>query len=227
MVEGTTLERWHTRKGIEGSNPSLSVLGNRFSTSGVSLGYPEAHGYPRKSHAHQSPSRHPQLHEFTDESLFWNRRTFLKAAGLGAAAAGGLLPFRGHGLFGSDEEKLTPWEDVTGYNNYYEFGTGKDDPARNATRFRSRPWKVEVAGEVKRPAVYDFDELLKPFTPAERVYRMRCVEGWSMVVPWLGIPLDAVIDRLEPTSKAKYVEFTTLFDPQQMPGQQRRILDWP
>jgi len=108
------------------------------------------------------------------------------------------------------EEKLTPWEGVTGYNNYYEFGTGKDDPARNATRFTSRPWKVEVA-----------------FTPAERVYRMRCVEGWSMVVPWLGIPLGAVINRLEPTSKAKYVEFTTLFDPQQMAGQQRRILDWP
>ncbi len=92
---------------------------------------------------------------------------------------------------------------MTGYNNYYEFGTGKDDPARNVTRSTSRPWKVEVAGEVKRPAVYDFDELLKPFTPAERVYRMRCVEGWSMVVPWLGIPLGAVIDRLEPTSKAR------------------------
>ena len=165
--------------------------------------------------------------EITDESLFWNRRDFLKAAGLGAAAAGGLLPTRGRGLFRSEEEKLTPWEDVTGYNNYYEFGTGKDDPARNATRLRTRPWKVEVAGEVKRPAVYDFDELLKPFTPAERVYRMRCVEGWSMVVPWLGIPLGAVIDRLEPTSKAKYVEFTTLLDPQQMPGQHRRVLDWP
>jgi len=116
---------------------------------------------------------------------------------------------------------------VTGYNNYYEFGTGKDDPARNAARFRTRPWKVEVGGEVTRPAVYDLDELLKPFTPAERIYRMRCVEGWSMVVPWLGIPLSAVIDRLEPTSKAKYVEFTTLLDPQQMPGQQRGVLDWP
>jgi methionine sulfoxide reductase catalytic subunit len=141
-------------------------------------------------------------YEITDESLFWNRRAFLKAAGLGAAAIGGVLPFRGSRLFTSDEDKLTPWEDVTGYNNYYEFGTGKDDPARNATRFRTRPWKVEVAGEVKRPAVYDFDDLLKPFSPAERVYRMRCVEGWSMVVPWLGIPLGALIDRLEPTSNA-------------------------
>ena len=174
-------------------------------------------------------NRPPDIHtcEITDESLFWSRRSFLKAAGLGAAAVGGLLPRPGRPLLRATEEKLTPWKDVTGYNNYYEFGTGKDDPARNATRFRSRPWKVEVAGEVKSPAVYDLDELLKPFTPAERVYRMRCVEGWSMVVPWLGISLGALIDRLEPTSKAKYVEFTTLLDPQQMPGQQRGILDWP
>ena len=165
--------------------------------------------------------------EITDESLFWNRRAFLKAAGLGAAAVSGVLPFNLRPLLASDGDKLTPWEDVTGYNNYYEFGTDKGDPAKNATRLKTRPWKVEVAGEVKRPAVYDLDELLKPFTPVERVYRMRCVEGWSMVIPWLGIPLAGIIDRLEPTSKAKYVEFTTLFDPQQMPGQQRGILDWP
>ena len=161
--------------------------------------------------------------EITEESQYWNRREFLKAAGLGAVAAG-VLPSLGR--FASDE-KLTPYEDVTGYNNYYEFGTGKDDPARNATRFRTRPWKVEVAGEVKRPAVYDLDELLKPFTPVERVYRLRCVEGWSMVIPWLGVSLANIIDRLEPTSKAKYVVFTTLLDPQQMPGQQQGVLDWP
>jgi sulfoxide reductase catalytic subunit YedY len=165
--------------------------------------------------------------EITDESLFWNRRDFLKAAGFGAVAIGGFLPTNTRGLLAPDDEKLTPWEDVTGYNNYYEFGTGKDDPARNAGRLRTRPWKVEVAGDVKRPAVYDVDELLKPFTAAERVYRMRCVEGWSMVIPWLGIPLVSLIDRLEPTSKARYVEFTTLLDPQQMPGQQRGVLEWP
>lgn len=165
--------------------------------------------------------------EITDESLFWNRREFLKAAGLGAAAVGGLLP-SGHLLSRrSGDEKLTPWEDVTGYNNFYEFGTGKDDPAANAGRLHTRPWKVEVAGEVKRPTMYDLDELLKPFTPVERIYRMRCVEGWSMVIPWLGIPLGGLIDRLEPTTKAKYVEFTTLLDPQQMPGQQRGVLEWP
>ena len=165
--------------------------------------------------------------EITDESLFWNRRHFLKAAGLGAAAVGGLLPSRLLPQREVDEDKLTPWEDVTGYNNYYEFGTGKDDPARNAGGLRTKPWKVDIAGEVKRPAVYDLDELLKPYTPVERVYRMRCVEGWSMVIPWLGIPLGGIIDRLEPTSKAKYVEFTTLLDPQQMPGQRGRVLDWP
>ncbi len=165
--------------------------------------------------------------DITDESLFWNRRDFLAAAGVGAAALGGLLPLRGLLPQRSNDDKLTSWEDITGYNNFYEFGTGKDDPARNAGALRTRPWKVEVAGEVKRPALYDLDELLKPFTPLERVYRMRCVEGWSMVIPWLGIPLGGIIDRLEPTSKAKYIEFTTLLDPQQMPGQQRRVLEWP
>jgi methionine sulfoxide reductase catalytic subunit len=159
--------------------------------------------------------------------LFWNRREFLKAAGIGVAAAGGLIPIAARGRSRYDEDKLTPYEDVTGYNNYYEFGTDKGDPAKNATHFKTRPWKVEVAGEVKRPAVYDFDELLKPFTPVERVYRHRCVEAWSMVVPWLGIPLAGIVDRLEPTSKAKYVEFTTLLDPAQMLGQRRQVLDWP
>jgi sulfoxide reductase catalytic subunit YedY len=165
--------------------------------------------------------------EITDESLFWNRREFLKTAGIGLAAASGLIPTLTRGRPGFDDDKLTPYEDVTGYNNYYEFGTDKGDPKQNATHFKTQPWKVEVAGEVKQPAVYDFDELLKPFTPVERVYRHRCVEAWSMVVPWLGIPLAGIIDRLEPTSKAKYVEFTTLLDPAQMPGQRRQVLDWP
>lgn len=164
--------------------------------------------------------------EITGESLYWNRREFLQAAGIAAAGVGGLLP-SGLGRLSRDDEKLTPYEDVTGYNNFYEFGTDKGDPKANATRFRTKPWKVEVAGEIKRPASYDLDELLKPYTPVERVYRLRCVEGWSMVVPWLGIPLRDIIDRLEPTSKAKFVEFTTLLDPQQMPGQQGQVLDWP
>lgn len=164
--------------------------------------------------------------EITDESLFWNRRSFIKAAGLGAAAIT-LLPRSRRGLGTKGDDKLTPYEDVTGYNNYYEFGTDKGDPKEYSTQFRSRPWKVEIAGEVNKPASYDLDELLKGFTPIERVYRHRCVEAWSMVVPWLAVPLGLVIDRLEPTSKAKYVEFTTILDPSQMPGQRTNILPWP
>ena len=164
------------------------------------------------------------------------RRDFIRVAGLGAAAAalpgaaGELLarvPRTAGGGSGGNEDKLTPWEDVTGYNNFYEFGTDKEDPARNATGFRTSPWKVEIAGEVARPAVHDMDDLLKGLTVEERVYRHRCVEAWSMVVPWNGVPLRDLIDRLEPTSRAKYVEFTTLLDPRQMPGQRRAILDWP
>jgi sulfoxide reductase catalytic subunit YedY len=168
--------------------------------------------------------------EITVERAYATRREFLKAAGFGMAALAGVLPLPRRGLsrpFGGDDDKLTPWDDITGYNNYYEFGTDKEDPSRNATRFRSRPWKVEIAGEVGRPAVYDLDDLLKGLAPEERVYRHRCVEAWSMVVPWMGIPLGRLIDRLEPTSNAKYVEFTTLLDPRQMPGQQRDVLDWP
>ena len=168
--------------------------------------------------------------EITDESRYATRREFLLAAGFGAAAVGGLLPFSRSALLRGvrrDDDKLTPYDDVAGYNNFYEFGTGKDDPARNAGTLRTSPWKVEIAGEVDKPATYDPDDLLRGLTPEERVYRHRCVEAWSMVVPWLGIPLGRLIDRLETTSRAKYVEFTTLLDPAQMPGQRRGILDWP
>ncbi len=125
------------------------------------------------------------------------------------------------------DESLTPYEDVTGYNNFYEFGTGKEDPARNAHTLVTRPWTIAVEGEVARPAEYALDDLLAPHTAEDRIYRLRCVEAWSMVIPWTGIPLADVIRRLEPTSKAKYVEFTTLLDREQMPGQRRRVLDWP
>ena len=125
------------------------------------------------------------------------------------------------------DEVLTPHADVTGYNNFYEFGTGKEDPARNAQALVTRPWTVEVTGEVARPAVYDLDDLLAPHTQEDRVYRLRCVEAWSMVIPWTGYRLANVIRKLEPTSKARFVEFTTLLDPEQMPGQRRRVLDWP
>ena len=124
-------------------------------------------------------------------------------------------------------DTLTPYADVTTYNNYYEFGTGKDDPAREARDFRPRPWTVEIAGEVARPARYDLDDLLRPHTVQERVYRLRCIEAWSMVVPWRGIPLRDVIGRVQPTSRARFVEFTTLHDSRRMPGQRSDVIAWP
>ncbi len=170
--------------------------------------------------------------EVTPEAVYLRRREFLAGAGAAAWAALPLPP----GLATRDSrparsgrggDELTPYEDVTGYNNFYEFGTDKEDPKRNAHTLRPRPWTVEVAGEVKRPARYALDDLLRPHTPVERTYRLRCVEGWSMVIPWLGIPFRDIIARLEPTSRAKYVEFTTLLDPEQMPGQRSRVLPWP
>jgi sulfoxide reductase catalytic subunit YedY len=128
--------------------------------------------------------------------------------------------------FDTDEAR-TPYDSVTTYNNFYEFGTSKSAPAANAHTLRPRPWTISFEGEIAKPARLDIDEILRLFPLEERVYRMRCVEAWSMVIPWLGFPLGALIRRLEPTSRAKYVAFETLLDPDQMPGQRRAVLDWP
>jgi sulfoxide reductase catalytic subunit YedY len=125
------------------------------------------------------------------------------------------------------DEPLNSWQDITTYNNFYEFGVGKDDPAKNAHTLRTRPWSVAVEGEVENPGVYDLEDFLEPHAVEDRVYRLRCVEAWSMVVPWRGIALADVVRRMQPTSKARFVEMTTLLDEEQMPGQRRRILDWP
>ena len=174
--------------------------------------------------------------EITDRKLYLNRREFMgkfSGVALGAVAVTPLLAACKIGtdngvrpISGPDDE-LTPFEDVTGYNNFYEFGTDKDDPARNGHSLRTKPWTVTVDGHVNKPAQYDLDDLLKPFTMEEHIYRMRCVEAWSMVIPWMGFPLRDLINRVEPTSKAKYVAFETLLDPEQMPGQRRSVLDWP
>ena len=124
-------------------------------------------------------------------------------------------------------EKATPYEDITHYNNFYEFGTGKDDPARTSGTLKTRPWTVAVEGEVKKPRTFSIDELLKLAPMEERIYRLRCVEGWSMVIPWVGYSLSELVRRVEPTGNAKYVEFVTLADPKQMPGLGGRVLDWP
>lgn len=132
------------------------------------------------------------------------------------------------GPFMTDEAR-TPHEDVTTYNNFYEFGTGKTDPSMNARNFSIDPWKVEVAGEVAKPGSYTLEDILAPHAMEERVYRLRCVEAWSMVIPWIGFPLADLIKRFEPTADAKFVEFQTLVDPGQMPAQRSRLstIDWP
>ncbi|MGE0032024.1 MAG: protein-methionine-sulfoxide reductase catalytic subunit MsrP [Steroidobacteraceae bacterium] len=127
----------------------------------------------------------------------------------------------------STSEKANSFAEVTGYNNFYEFGTGKEDPAENAHTLRTRPWSVVVDGECAKPGRLALEDLLKPHPLEERIYRLRCVEAWSMVIPWIGFPLAGLIQRFQPTSRAKFVEFTTLHDPKQMPGQRYDVLDWP
>jgi len=174
--------------------------------------------------------------EITPPEIYRERRLFMQGMGaLAAGAALGAAPEADAGTRLADvrasaiklDEKRTPYKDVTTYNNFYEFGTGKGDPAENAGSLKTRPWSVAVEGEVRNPRIYDIDTLLKLAPLEERVYRMRCVEGWSMVIPWVGFPLREIIRRAEPTGNAKYVEFVTLNDPRQMPGQRSRVLDWP
>jgi sulfoxide reductase catalytic subunit YedY len=124
-------------------------------------------------------------------------------------------------------EKVNSWEDITTYNNFYEFGTGKGDPSKNARGFKPRPWTVAVEGHCSKPGSYQLEDFLSPHKMEDRVYRLRCVEAWSMVIPWRGFPLAELVRRAEPTGKAKYVEFTTLVRPSEMPGQRTRVLDWP
>jgi sulfoxide reductase catalytic subunit YedY len=179
--------------------------------------------------------------EITSETLYRGRRNFMRAAAaLGAAsglAAAGLMNVpqaRAAAKLANVRksaymvgEESTPYVDVTTYNNFYEFGTDKDDPAARAGSLKLRPWTVKVEGEVKKPRTFDIDELMKLAPLEERVYRMRCVEGWSMVIPWVGYSLSELVNRVEPTGNAKFVEFTTLHDVAQMPGQRSAVLAWP
>lgn len=181
--------------------------------------------------------------EITPPAAFAARRRWL--AMVAAGAAGSTLapwaarqalaqqPGRGQKLAATPNpayvvtDKRTPYEDVTTYNNFYEFGTDKSDPARNAGTLRPRPWQVKVEGLVRQPKTYDIDGLMRMAAMEERVYRLRCVEGWSMVIPWVGFPLAELIRRAEPLGSAKYVEFVTLADKKQMPGLGSPVLDWP
>ncbi len=174
--------------------------------------------------------------EIASESTYLNRRTLLQAAlaagltGLGSArdAAAAVTPLKfTHSDKFSTSEPQNSYEDVTGYNNFYEFGVDKSAPAANSGRFRTEPWTVTVAGEAEQTGKFALEDLLKPHALEERVYRLRCVEAWSMVIPWVGVPLADVLKRFNPTSKAKYVAFKTVFRPEEMPGQRYDVLKWP
>jgi sulfoxide reductase catalytic subunit YedY len=194
--------------------------------------------------------------EITDERLYLNRRAFLQSAAIAAAGVAafgcapgspavgeagaspsasssapppqGLIPLDGvrKSPFSTDE-KQNSFEDITNYNNFYEFGIDKTDPAQHSGNFKPRPWTVKVDGLVNKPAEYHIEDLLKAFPLEERVYRLRCVEAWSMVIPWIGFPLGEFLKRVEPTSQAKFVAFTSVLRPSEMPGQKTSVLDWP
>jgi sulfoxide reductase catalytic subunit YedY len=182
--------------------------------------------------------------QITPQDVYLNRRKFLAGLALtGTAAVTGFglknlvtpsaSAFAAEKINGiqkspfSTTEKITPMNDVTHYNNYYEFSTEKEEPAGLAKNFRTRPWTVTIDGDVKKKQKLDLDAILKFASPEERIYRHRCVEGWSIVVPWIGFSLSELIKRAEPLSKAKFVEFTSIYDPSQMPGQKQRVLNWP
>lgn len=178
--------------------------------------------------------------EITDESIYQQRREFMKvSAGLALAPLLGMpinsyaaindyaaLKFTKSSKFSVDE-KPTDYEDVTTYNNFYEFGTSKSAPAQQAHRLTTSPWSVTIEGEVEKPGTFNLEDILKSQSLEERIYRLRCVEGWSMVVPWVGFQLSDLIKQFKPTSRAKFVEFTTLERPAEMIGQRRSVLDWP
>jgi sulfoxide reductase catalytic subunit YedY len=181
--------------------------------------------------------------EITDAKLYLGRRAFIAGCAAAALTPGGEAeavqpPPPGPALAATRNDALslkeapTKWEAATTYNNFYEFGVNKDDPAREAHRLRTRPWTMRVDGLVRQPKTFDIDELLRLFPLEERVYALRCVEAWSMVIPWIGFPLASLLKRVEPTGQAKYVEFTTLHDPEQFPAQRKGLfnfsgLDWP
>jgi sulfoxide reductase catalytic subunit YedY len=182
--------------------------------------------------------------EITSKELYMNRRQFVLVASATALSASAVLSgldaslstqqvIAGEKLGDlrkssfSTSEKLNSFKDITTYNNFYELGTDKSDPAENAKYLNTRPWTVAVEGEVKKPKSYDIDMLTKVAPLEERIYRLRCVEAWSMVIPWVGFPLSAVVKLAEPTGNAKYIQFITLQDPKRMPGQKFPVLEWP
>jgi sulfoxide reductase catalytic subunit YedY len=185
----------------------------------------------------------PFSSEITPREIFESRRAFIKQLAVGSIAGSALLEMASRDAFAQSPtatklaakvnnkyvvmDKVTPYKDATTYNNFYEFGTDKSDPAANAGSLKTRPWTIAIEGEVKKPMTLDIDHLLKMAPLEERTYRLRCVEGWSMVIPWIGYPLSELIKKVEPTGNAKYVQFISLADKKQMPGVSSPVLDWP
>ena len=161
--------------------------------------------------------------EITPEKIYNNRRKFLKNLGYGI----GGIAFANSALANTDLSKPTSYKDITTYNNYYEFGTGKGDPYKKSQDFKTRPWNVRIEGEVEEPIDLSIDEILNSFSSEERVQRLRCVEGWSMIVPWMGFSLSELLKKVKIKPEAKYVKFTSVYDPENMVGQRRAVLNWP
>ena len=184
----------------------------------------------------------PYPSEITPRTIFESRRSFIKQLAVGSIAGGALVEMAARQALAQNAaqklaakanpayvvvDKPTPYKDATTYNNFYEFGTDKSDPAHSAGTLKTRPWTVTIEGEVKKPMTLDIDSLLKLAPLEERLYRLRCVEGWSMVIPWVGYSLSALIKKVEPTGNAKFIEFVTLADNKQMPGLRSPVLEWP
>ena len=167
--------------------------------------------------------------EITPENIYKNRRNFIKKFGLAAGSVFLSQNFNlsANALSNQEDLKLTEYRYITTYNNYYEFGTGKSDPVERSQEFKTKPWNVIIDGEVENPISLSMEEIITMFPSEERIYKLRCVEGWSMIVPWLGFPLNKLLKKVSPTSKGKFVKFTSVLDPEQMIGQKFPILDWP
>jgi len=165
--------------------------------------------------------------EITPEKIYNNRRSFIKSISIGASSiALSSLPFTSKAA--SDKKNnITSYKDITTYNNYYEFGTSKSDPYKNSQNFKTDPWNISIEGEVEKPISLSMEEITEMFLSEERVYRLRCVEGWSMVIPWMGFSLSELLSKVVLTSKAKFVEFESVYDPDQMKGQRYPVLKWP
>ncbi|MDA7719045.1 protein-methionine-sulfoxide reductase catalytic subunit MsrP [Candidatus Pelagibacter sp.] len=165
--------------------------------------------------------------EITPEKIYRNRRSFIKSMGLGAGSiALTSIPFINNAR-SEQKDKLTSYKDITTYNNYYEFGTSKSDPYKNSQNFKTDPWSISIEGEVENPINISMEEISEQFVSEERIQHLRCVEGWSMVIPWMGFSLNQLLSKVTLTSKAKFVEFESVYDPDQMKGQRYPVLQWP